>query len=36
MERLGLATSDEQARVAAEYFSAIDFTPWVQTASLDP
>ena len=35
MERIGLATSDEQARVAAEYFSSIDFKPWVEVVETD-
>lgn len=35
MERIGLATTDEQARVAAEYFSSIDFKPWVRVVETD-
>ena len=35
MERIGLATSDEQARIAAEYFSSIDFKPWVEVVETD-
>ena len=35
MERIGLAASDEQARVAAEYFSSIDFKPWVRVVETD-
>jgi len=35
MERIGLAATDEQARVAAEYFSSIDFTPWVRVVETD-
>ena len=30
MERIGTAASAAEARVAAEYFSAIDFKPWVR------
>ena len=35
MERIGLATSDEEARIAAEYFSSIDFKPWVRVVETD-
>ena len=35
MERIGLAATDEQARVAAEYFSSIDFKPWVRVVETD-
>lgn len=35
MERIGLATSDAEARVAAEYFSSIDFKPWVRVVETD-
>lgn len=35
MVRIGLATSDEQARVAAEYFSSIDFKPWIRVVETD-
>lgn len=35
MTRIGLATTDEEARVAAEYFSAIDFKPWVRVVETD-
>ena len=35
MERIGLATSDEEARVAAQYFSSMDFQPWVRVVETD-
>ena len=35
MERIGLATSDAQARIAAEYFSSIDFKKWVRVVETD-
>ena len=35
MVRIGLAATDEQARVAAEYFSSIDFKPWVRVVETD-
>ena len=35
MERIGLAATDEQARVAAEYFSSIEFKPWVRVVETD-
>ena len=35
MERIGLAASDEEARVAAEYFSSMDFRPWVRVVETD-
>ena len=35
MERIGLAATDEQARVAAEYFSSMDFKPWVRVVETD-
>ena len=35
MERIGLATSDEQARIAAEYFASIDFKQWVRVVETD-
>ncbi len=35
MERIGLAATDEQARVAAEYFSSIDFKPWIRVVETD-
>lgn len=30
MQRIGAAATDEESRVAAEYFSALDFKPWVR------
>ena len=35
MVRIGLATSDEQARIAAEYFASIDFKQWVRVVETD-
>ena len=35
MERIGLAASDEEARIAAEYFSSMDFKPWVRVVETD-
>ena len=35
MERIGLAATDEQARVAAEYFSSMDFKQWVRVVETD-
>ena len=35
MERIGLAATDEEARIAAEYFSALDFKPWVRVVETD-
>ena len=35
MERIGLAATDAQARVAAEYFSSIDFKPWIRVVKTD-
>ena len=35
MERIGLATSDETVRIAADYFSSIDFKPWVRVVETD-
>ncbi len=35
MERIGLAATDAEARVAAEYFSSIDFKPWVRVVETD-
>ncbi|MCY4026079.1 MAG: cytochrome C-binding protein [Acidobacteria bacterium] len=35
MERIGLATTDEEARIAAEYFASIDFKPWVRVVETD-
>ena len=35
MERIGRAATDEEARIAAAYFSAIDFKPWVRVVETD-
>jgi len=35
MMRIGAAATDEQARVAAEYFSSIDFKPWIRVVETD-
>jgi cytochrome c553 len=35
MMRIGAAASDAEARVAAEYFSSIDFKPWVRVVETD-
>jgi cytochrome c553 len=35
MERIGLATTDAEARIAAEYFSSMDFKPWVRVVETD-
>lgn len=35
MMRIGAATSEEQARVAAEYFAAIEFRPWIRVVETD-
>lgn len=35
MERIGLAATDDEARVAAAYFSSIDFKPWVRVVETD-
>jgi cytochrome c553 len=35
MMRIGAAASDEQARVAADYFSSIDFKPWIRVVETD-
>jgi len=35
MERIGLAATDEQAQVAAEYFSSMDFKQWVRVVETD-
>ena len=35
MERIGLATTDAEARIAAEYFASIDFKPWVRVVETD-
>ena len=35
MMRIGAAAIEEQARVAAEYFSSIDFKPWIRVVETD-
>lgn len=35
MMRIGAATADEQARVAAEYFASIAFRPWIRVVETD-
>ena len=35
MQRIGAAASDEESRVAADYFSAIPFKPWVRVVETD-
>jgi len=35
MERIGMAASDAQAREAAEYFSSLEFQPWVRVVETD-
>jgi cytochrome c553 len=35
MEEIGAAATDEEARIAAEYFSSIDFKPWVRVVETD-
>ena len=35
MMRIGAAATDEQARAAAEYFSSIDFKPWIRVVETD-
>ncbi len=35
MMRIGAAATEEQARVAAEYFSSIDFKPWIRVVETD-
>ena len=35
MERIGLAATDEEARIAAEYFSAMSFRPWIRVVETD-
>ena len=35
MERIGLAATDAEARVAAEYFTSIDFKPWIRVVETD-
>lgn len=35
MQRIGLAATDAQARVAAEYFSSMAYQPWVRVVETD-
>ena len=35
MERIGAAATDAEARIAAEYFSSIDFKPWVRVVEAE-
>lgn len=35
MERIGRAATEEEARIAAEYFSSIDFKPWIRVVETD-
>ena len=35
MMRIGAVATEEQARVAAEYFSSIDFKPWIRVVETD-
>jgi cytochrome c553 len=35
MMRIGSATTEEQARVAAEYFASIEFKPWIRVVETD-
>jgi cytochrome c553 len=35
MQRIGLAATDAQARVAAEYFSSMDYQQWVRVVETD-
>ena len=35
MERIGLAATDEEARIAAEYFSSMSFKPWIRVVETD-
>ena len=35
MERIGLAATDAQARIAAEYFSSMAYQPWVRVVETD-
>ena len=35
MMRIGAAATEEQVRVAAEYFSSIDFKPWIRVVETD-
>jgi len=35
MMRIGAATTEEQARIAAEYFASIEFEPWIRVVETD-
>lgn len=35
MQRIGAVATDEESRIAAEYFSSIDFKPWVRVVETD-
>ena len=35
MMRIGAAATEEEARVAAEYFSSMDFRPWIRVVETD-
>ena len=35
MERIGLAATDEEARIAAEYFSSMSFRSWIRVVETD-
>lgn len=35
MMRIGAAATEEQSRVAAEYFSSIDYKPWIRVVETD-
>lgn len=35
MERIGAAATDEESRIAAEYFSSIEFKPWVRVVEAE-
>ena len=35
MERIGLAATDAEARIAAEYFASMDFRPWIRVVETD-
>ncbi len=35
MMRIGAAATEEQSRVAAEYFSSIDYKPWIEVVETD-
>lgn len=35
MMRIGAATTEDQARIAAEYFASIEFKPWIEVIETD-